>query len=155
MSSIHSHKSLALKYPVPRICCQVCHVPVSASALAMLILSIPLAYSIRPLCDALQSNLKFAGINDGQQEFDEELEDDAESQTAHSDDHLVQEAPVLELFKDIASVRKSRTKVFAVGMDLATIARTSVAVSSSSPKATAVVVSDASVHVLLRLPYPT
>jgi hypothetical protein len=27
---------------------------------------------------------KFAGINDDQQEFDKELEDDTESQTAHS-----------------------------------------------------------------------
>jgi hypothetical protein len=39
-------------------------------------------------------------------------------------------------------------KVFAAGMDLATIMRTSVAISGSSPKATAVVVSDASVRVL-------
>ncbi|KAJ7862377.1 hypothetical protein B0H14DRAFT_3444753 [Mycena olivaceomarginata] len=42
------------------------------------------------------------------------------------------------------SARKSRTKVFAAGMDLATTVCTSVAISSSSPKATAVVVSDAS-----------
>ncbi|KAJ7897616.1 hypothetical protein B0H14DRAFT_3853221, partial [Mycena olivaceomarginata] len=90
MSSIHSQNSLALKYPVPRICCQVCHVPVSVSApaSAMLILSIPWASTrnsrmtrkARPPTQTSPPRTRSTGLG-------------------------------------AASARKSRTKVFAAGMD--------------------------------------
>ncbi|KAJ6588107.1 hypothetical protein B0H19DRAFT_1098022 [Mycena capillaripes] len=95
-----------------------------------------------------ERDLEFAGIDDGQQELDEELEDDADSQSAHSDEPAsykkASSSPVLELSEeDIATARKLRTNAFAAGVDLSAIARTSAAVSGSPPKATVVVNSDA------------
>ncbi|KAJ7243585.1 hypothetical protein B0H12DRAFT_1130473 [Mycena haematopus] len=96
-----------------------------------------------------ERDLEFAGIDDGQQELDEELGDDEDSLSGHSDEpaSLAKKSPaspVLELSEeDIASARKVRMNAFKNGgVDLAAIARTSAAVSGSPPKAT-VVASDA------------
>ncbi|KAJ7914413.1 hypothetical protein B0H13DRAFT_2659205 [Mycena leptocephala] len=94
-----------------------------------------------------ERDLEFAGIDDGQQELDEvQLEDDDDSQSGHSDEpasYKKPTSPVLELSEEeIANARKVRMNAFKNGVDLATIARTSTAVSGSPPKAT-VMASDA------------
>ncbi|KAJ6552241.1 hypothetical protein DFH09DRAFT_1366350 [Mycena vulgaris] len=96
-----------------------------------------------------ERDLEFAGIGDGQQEL-EELEDDDDSHSAHSDEptsYKKPASPVLERSEeDIATARKFRMNAFkGDGVDLAAIARTSAAVSGSPPKVT--IASDAqSVH---------
>ncbi|KAF7343257.1 hypothetical protein MVEN_01757500 [Mycena venus] len=96
-----------------------------------------------------ERDLEFAGIDDGQQELDDELEDDDDSQSHHSDEPATYKkaaptSPVLELSEEeIAAARKVRMNAFKNGgVDLAAIARTSAAVSGSPPKAT-VMASDA------------
>ncbi|KAJ6625188.1 hypothetical protein B0H10DRAFT_1783461 [Mycena sp. CBHHK59/15] len=91
-----------------------------------------------------ERDLEFAGIDDGQQELDElELEDDDDSTSTHSE----RMPPSQRSEEDIAMARKFRMNAFkGEGVDLATIARTSAAVSSSPPKATVVIASDASVR---------
>ncbi|KAJ6453582.1 hypothetical protein C8R45DRAFT_1039111 [Mycena sanguinolenta] len=89
-----------------------------------------------------ERELEFAGIDDGQQELamDEDLLDnDDDSQSAHSDEFKKPSpvsSPVLELTEaDLADARKVRHNAFKNGaLDLAAIARTSAAVSSSPPK---------------------
>ncbi|KAJ7178198.1 hypothetical protein C8R46DRAFT_1188250 [Mycena filopes] len=95
-----------------------------------------------------ERDLEFAGIDDGQQELDEELGDDADdSGSAHSDEptgYKKPSSPVLERSEEeLATARKFRMNAFkGEGVDLAAIARTSGAVSGSPPKAT-VIASDA------------
>ncbi|KAF7366906.1 hypothetical protein MSAN_00949300 [Mycena sanguinolenta] len=89
-----------------------------------------------------ERDLEFAGIDDGQQELanDEDLlQDDDDSQSADSDERTSpppSRPPVLELTEaDLASARKLRMNAFKNDtLDLAAIARTSAAVSSSPPK---------------------
>ncbi|KAJ7285003.1 hypothetical protein C8J57DRAFT_706796 [Mycena rebaudengoi] len=87
-----------------------------------------------------------SGYNDGQQELDEE---DDDSHSGHSEPIGYKKvgSPVLERSEEeIALAKKMRTNAFKNGdVDLATIARTSTAVSGSPPRAT--VTSDASVSV--------
>ncbi|KAJ7766343.1 hypothetical protein DFH07DRAFT_809649 [Mycena maculata] len=92
-----------------------------------------------------ERDLEFAGIDDGQLERD--LEDDDDSQSGHSDEptsYKKPASPVMERSEEeIATARKFRMNAFkGEGVDLAAIARTSAAVSSSPPKAT-VITSDA------------
>ncbi|KAJ7450815.1 hypothetical protein FB451DRAFT_1285216 [Mycena latifolia] len=88
-----------------------------------------------------ERDLEFAGIDDGQQELDEQLDDDSEndSHSAHSDEvtapYKKPSSPVLERSEEeLATARKIRMNAFkGEGIDLAAIARTSAAVSSSPP----------------------
>ncbi|KAJ7672390.1 hypothetical protein DFH06DRAFT_1293173 [Mycena polygramma] len=99
-----------------------------------------------------ERDLEFAGIDDGQHELEEELGDDDDSHSSHSDELAPSKkagptSPVLELSEeDIATARKLRTHAFkGEGVDLSAIARTSAAVSGSPPKATVLVSDTASV----------
>ncbi|KAJ7507014.1 hypothetical protein B0H11DRAFT_188681 [Mycena galericulata] len=99
-----------------------------------------------------ERDLEFAGIDDGQQELDE-LEDDDDSQSGHSDEptsYKKPTTPVLERSEEeIATAKKFRTNAFkGEGVDLAAIARTSAAVSGSPPKATVITSDASSVHSL-------
>ncbi|KAK7042603.1 hypothetical protein R3P38DRAFT_3309841 [Favolaschia claudopus] len=89
-----------------------------------------------------ERDLEFAGIDDGQAELDEELVDDDDSQSAHSDDPTSLKkvaSPVLELSEEeLAAARKVRMNALKNGVDLSAIARTSAAVSGSPPKTTAI-----------------
>ncbi|KAF7327122.1 hypothetical protein MKEN_00288600 [Mycena kentingensis (nom. inval.)] len=91
-----------------------------------------------------ERDLAFAGIDDGAAELEEERED-PESLDGSSDsgsDELTTfkkaQAPLSPTTEaDIALARKFRTNALKAGADLSAIARTSVAMSSSPPKETA------------------
>ncbi|KAJ7111429.1 hypothetical protein C8R44DRAFT_799479 [Mycena epipterygia] len=93
-----------------------------------------------------ERDLEFAGIDDGQQELDGLSDDEESGLSDESNSYKSKPAssPVLERSEEeLASARKVRTNAFkGEGVDLAAIARTSAAVSTSPP--TIPIASDAS-----------